>query len=70
MTKKVPKTVHIIGAPCSGKKTMASEIANQLGLNICLKSPESPDQFTILYDIPEEEMESRGAYSGTISRFM
>lgn len=49
---------------------MASEIANQLGLNICLKSPESPDQFTILYDIPEEEMESRGAYSGTISRFM
>ena len=49
---------------------MASEIANQLNLNVCLKAPKLPDQFTIFYDLPEEEMESRGADSDSIVRFL
>ena len=70
MKKTVTKKVYIIGAPSSGKKTMASEIANQLNLNVYLEAPKTSDQFTIFYDLPEEEMESRGAESDSISRFM
>ena len=62
--------VYISGTPKSGKKSMGSEIANQLGLSVSFNTPKSPDKFIIFYDISEEEMESRGADSDAISRFM
>jgi hypothetical protein len=70
MKRPVPKIVYISGAPKSGKKSMGSEIANQFGLNVCFNDHKSLDKFKIFYDIPEEEMESRGADSDAISRFM
>ena len=70
MKRPVPKIVYISGAPKSGKKSMGSEIANQFGLNVCFNDHKSLDKFKIFYDIPEEEMDYRGADSDAISRFM
>ena len=70
MKRPVPKMIYITGAPKSGKKSMGSMIANEFGLNVSFSSPPSPNCFNIFYHITEQEMETRGADSDDISRFM